>query len=77
MLQESAEQVQVSQLSSTETKYLRQATYKEERFILGYSFKGFNLWSVGIIGVSLWQGGVSQFGSGLHHRAEAITNGMG
>lgn len=58
MLHEPAEHIHVSQLSIIVTGCLRHTDYKEEQFILVHGFKDFHLWSVGIVGVSLWQGGV-------------------
>lgn len=69
MLHESAEHMHGSQLPSIVTGCLRHIDYKEERFILVHGFKDFHLWSVGIVGVSLWQGGVVY--------KLVVTNGMG
>jgi hypothetical protein len=42
-------------LSITMTKYRRQSTYKDKRFILAHRVGGFRSWSVGSITLGLWQ----------------------
>jgi hypothetical protein len=52
---------EVNQLSVTVAKYQKQSTYKEERFILAHSFRGFSPW---LIGPTAWRplGGVAWHG---------------
>jgi hypothetical protein len=38
----------------------RQTTYKEERFILVHGFRGFGLWSLGLVSLGPWWGGTTR-----------------